>query len=182
MKKILLLLFVVPFFAQAQIPSPDSLARAFVSSIQNGDKEAFARLYPNRETMKEIMMGMMGGSGQMPDSAQLDMVLGNMEEEYGEMYEKVLRKLKQKAINGRMLRFRSAKLVSYQEQEMPGKNTTMYKGSILVSAGDKNYTLEISEILEFKGAYYGIELVSVKPAVAVKPANPTPAKKPVKRN
>ncbi|MBL7726874.1 MAG: hypothetical protein JNM68_04265 [Dinghuibacter sp.] len=182
MKKILLLLFIAPLCTQAQMPTPDSLAKAFVYSIQNGDKEAFSRIYPNRETMKEILIEMMGAGGQKLDSAQLEMLVGGMNEEYERMYNRVLNKLKSKAINGRMLRFGSVKLQSYQEEEIPGKSTTMYKGSILVSAGGKNYTLEVSEILEFKGAYYGIELVNVKPAVAVKPAKPVAPKKPVKKN
>lgn len=177
-KQLLLFILFIPFFAQTQITSPDSMAKAFVASVKANDLEGFKALYPNRPTMWLIMKDMVTRAGaKEPDSADMEQMLDNMAGEYSSMFEKVLRKLKAKGINARMIGFKKAKLTAYKEDEIPGENNTMYKGNITIVANGKDYLLEVSEILEYNGAYYGIELDSVKPAVAVT------SKKPVaKRN
>jgi hypothetical protein len=175
--KLIAVIFItlISFSATAQMPATDSVAKEFIACVQTNDAARFARMYPDKETMKVILNDMnQKNGGNIIDSVTMGMVLGNMTNEFKGMFKKAMTSIKAKIKDPAAITYKSFKPSPFKNDEETGEK--IHSGVITVVAAGKTYLLKVDEILEYKNSFYGIELESVKPAVAV-----TPARKPVKK-
>jgi hypothetical protein len=170
-----ILITLLSFGATAQMPTTDSLAKEFIACIKTNDAARFTRLYPDKETMKVILNAMNQKSGgNSIDSAAMDMVLANMGNEFKGMFQKMITRVKTKIKDPSKIEFKSYKPSQYRNEEESGEK--IHSGVVTIMFAGKQYLLGVDEILEYKNVFYGMELKTIKPAVAV-----VPAKKPVKK-
>lgn len=156
MKRILVLLFILPVFVKAQQPSTEVLAKEFIAAIKANSKERFKKLYPDKATLRQMFMEMLrDGKVPVSDTAEVLESMANMDEGLNEMYAGAMQIIKSKKINPAQLVYKSANLKEYTEEDTPGK---LYQGKIIVTAAGKTYYIEVNGILEYKGSFYGIEV------------------------
>lgn len=163
MKRILVLLFLLPAFAKAQQPSAEALAKEFIAAVKANSKERVKKLYPDKPTMERIYSEMVQEDKIAPqDTAGAREAMADMDDELNEIYGDAMRKIKAKKINPAQIIYKSAKLGPdlLESEDMP-KGVKMYKGVILITAAGKAYYIEVAGIVEYKGSYYGIEVDKV---------------------